>query len=349
MRVLVATDDRTFSVSLCEAYRARGFDVDLGVSALWLDLKVYDIIHLHWPEELVGWASPPRPDAIAQLIARLKALRRRSTLIATVHNLLPHNAPRNEDGWGNLYAQVYSQMHRIGHFSRTSIAEVNRLFPDVPADRHCLHGMNDFRDLKRYSVGRDGARAALGFGGDDVVIGVFGNLRSSEEMSIACRAIDQAKLDGAKILFAARPPHYGSRIKRRLAQMRFDAWRRRHNVDVHPGFIDDATMVGMFEAMDMLLIARCDGHLNSGQLPLAMTFGTPLVAPNFGMFAEMIGTSSNELYRPGFDKEAAHAIKRLAAKPANDVRGSNRALASGWGWDHALDTLLGGLEGGAHE
>jgi glycosyltransferase involved in cell wall biosynthesis len=345
-RVLIATDDRTFSVALCDAYRARGYEVDLGVSALWLDLKHYDIIHLHWPEELVGWAMPPRADAVDRLIARLTELRTRSTLIATVHNLLPHSAPRYHDGAGDLYAQIYAQMDRIGHFSGESVAQVCALFPAIPADRHVLHGMNDFRDLMRHAVGRDAARAALGFQGDEIVIGLFGSLRNPAEASLAYRAIDQLSLKNAKILFAARPPFLSGRFSRKLAQLRFARWLRRNPVQHHKGFIDDHKMVTMFEAMDMLLIARCDGHLNSGQLPLAMTFGTPLIAPHFGVFAEMIGTSDNILYTPGDASSAARAIERLATKPLPDVRRSNRVLAGKWGWETALGRLLAGIDEG---
>jgi beta-1,4-mannosyltransferase len=264
--------------------------------------------------------------------------------VATVHNLLPHSAPRYEDGAGDLYAQVYLQMDRIGHFSRESVKQVRALFPHVPADRHCFHGMNDFRDLSRHAQGRDAARAALGYTGDDIVIGLFGNLRSEAEAALAYGAIDRITVPHSKILCAARAPHSANRFKRKLAQMQLLRWQRRHSVTTHQGFIDDAAMVTMFETMDMLLIARCDGHLNSGQLPLAMTFGTPLVAPNFGVFAEMIGTSDNELYAPGEVAAAARAIERLAAKSLDEVRSSNHALASNWGWESALGQLLDRLE-----
>ena len=74
-----------------------------------------------------------------------------------------------------------------------------------------------------------------------------------------------------------------------------------------------------------------------------MTFGTPVVAPNFGVFRELLEGSDNEFYEPRNSKAMADAIMRLSQKRSEKIRHSNLDRFSTWGWDRILDRLIARL------
>ena len=340
MNVLVATDDLTFSVSLSLAYKALGHSVSAGLAELYLPLREFDLIHLHWPEELTSWEMPPPLRTVQRVLARLDALKPRAKLACTVHNLLPH---ADRDGSAHhLYEQFYARMNLIGHFSQSSKAAVETRFADIPADRHIVHGMQDFDNLRVYAQGKQAARNALNVAPDALVIAVVGQLRSLDELDLLASALNEKTLPPFQLLRACRPPEVRG-IASRWKRKRLTRSLARRPIVVIDGFLDDSTLVAVCEAADIIVIPRMKNQLNSGVLPLAMTFGTGVVAPDCGVFSEILSGSMNELYRPGNADALAHAIGRLAAKDTDAVRASNLTLSADWGWDHGVEKILAAL------
>src|SRR5215471_7496887 len=98
MRILVASDDLSFNPALVAAYLARGHKVTTGVSNFALRLGDYDIVHLHWPEELVGFGvNAADAGRTVQALDDLNWWATRAVIVTTVHNLVPH-AARGTDG-----------------------------------------------------------------------------------------------------------------------------------------------------------------------------------------------------------------------------------------------------------
>ena len=340
MRILVATEDLTFSVSLSLAYKAAGHEVSAGLPELYLGLRDFDLIHFHWPEELTQWEVPPLRPLIERLFARLDALKPATRMICTVHNLLPH-ADHGPVSWG-YYNNFYRRMDRIGHFSQSSLDAVRAKFPDVPADKHFIHGMNDFLNLQIHSSGQQAARDMLGIPQSLRVVATVGQLRSLDELGLLSDALAKADVSNIHILRAFRPPSIssiGDRMRRKLLTQSLG---RKPNTMLE-GFLEDADLVAVCEAADIIIIPRMENQLNSGVLPLAMTFGTGIVAPDCGVFREMLGVSLNELYAPGNADDMAKAIARLAAKNPDEVRKSNLALSTDWGWPHGVARIMTAL------
>jgi glycosyltransferase involved in cell wall biosynthesis len=335
MRVLVATNDLTFNVALCDAWRAAGHSVHAGLSELWLAHNDYDLVHFHWPEELCNWAISAGSWQRARAMARIMALKGKTHLVCTVHNELPHadHSPAAEA----FYAAFYAQMDIIGHFTSHSLDTVKARFPTLDPQAHLIHGMNDFRNLAALATGRECARERLGLDNDDFVIATFGQLRSADELQLFEAAT--ARING-KLLFAARRPAPRGRMERMRSQWAFDRWVDTRRVKVLTGYLDDATAVAVFEACDAMVVVRRGGELNSGIPPLAMTFGTPLAAPDYGVFSETLAGAGNELYAPGDARSLASAIGRIAASDLGTRRASNRAHAMNWGWDTAVARIM---------
>lgn len=335
MRILVATNDLTFNVALCDAWRAAGHSVHAGLSELWLAQNEYDLVHFHWPEELCDWDILAASWRRARAMSRIMALKGKARLVCTVHNELPHgdfSATAQA-----FYAAFYAQMDVVGHFTQHSLATISARFPAIDPQAQLVHGMNDFRNLAVHAVGRDGARERLGLDADAFVIGTFGQLRSAEEMQLFEAATAQA---AGKILFAARRPPPGGRMERWRAARQFDRWVGARNVKVLTGYLDDPTAVAVFEACDVMAVVRRGGELNSGIPPLAMTFGTPLAAPDYGVFRETLSEAGNALYAPGDAGSLAAAIGRIAASDIDARRAANRTHAASWGWDKAVARIM---------
>ncbi len=340
MNVLVATDDLTFSVSLSHAYRAAGHDVSAGLPELYLGLRHFDLIHFHWPEELTGWAMPPSLRATQRVLGRIDALKPTTRMVCTVHNLLPHADRGGESA--ALYAAFYARMDLIGHFHESSRAAIAARFPEIPAAKHLVHGMQDFADLRTHSRGKAAARARLGVSADATVIAAVGQLRSLGELALLSDALKQSALPPFEMLRAFRPPDVRSFTDRTRRKYLMRSIDRRPGAKLS-GYLEDADLVAVCEAADIIVIPRLENQLNSGVLPLAMTFGTGIVAPDCGVFRETLAGSMNELYAPGDASAMAAAIERLAAKNPDEVRMRNLALSADWGWERGVSRILGAL------
>ncbi len=337
MKILVATEDLTFSVSLSHAYKAMGHEVSAGLPELYLGLRDFDLIHFHWPEELTQWEVPPLRPLVERLFARLDALAPTTKLVCTVHNLLPH-ADQGPVSW-DYYNRFYARMDLIGHFSQSSLEAVRAKFPDVPTDKHVVHGMNDFANLTTHATGRDTARKTLGVPADARVAATVGQIRSMDELRLLSDAL--AKTD-VHLIRAFRPPGINGMADRARRKLLMQSFERRPMTAME-GYLEDDQLVAVCEAADIIIIPRMENQLNSGVLPLAMTFGTGIIAPDCGVFREMLSDSMNELYVPGDAGSMAKAISRLAAKNPDDVRTSNLELSKDWNWRNAAMRLLAAL------
>ncbi len=340
MKILVATEDLTFSVSLSLAYKAARHEVSAGLPELYLGLRDFDLIHFHWPEELAQWQVPPLRPLVDRLFARLDTLKPATKMVCTVHNLLPH-ADDGPVSW-DYYNRFYQRMDHIGHFSQSSLDAVRATFPDIAPDKHFLHGMNDFANLQVHATGQTAARSALGIPRDALVIGAIGQMRSLDELGLLADAVAKCAVPKLHVLRAFRPPgvsSLGDRVRRKRLMQSFD----RKPITRLEGFLEDDELVTVCEAADIVVIPRMENQLNSGVLPLAMTFGTGVVAPDCGVFREMLTGSMNELYAPGSAGEMAQAITRLADKNPADVGVSNRMLSADWGWRRGVERIMAAL------
>jgi glycosyltransferase involved in cell wall biosynthesis len=337
MRVLIASNDPELVPSQVQAYEARGWDVATGISRFYERATAYELVHLHWPEELVGWR--PTDEALGKLDDTLRWWRKRARIVATVHNLLPHDASTHQLD-KRLYEMVYAEADLIGHFSQYSLEQVRALFPDVPASKHVVHPPHLFDHMRRFSVGREPARRRFRLATGKFAILVFGALRTVSELNLVVRSLALCDIPDSRILFAGRFKPT-ARWKRMLYDWRMKRLQRKKAVQVFKGFIPAADTTVMFEAADVVLIPRSGHHLNSGVVSLAMTLGTPIVAPRYGAFVEHLGETMNALYRPKNHRAMAAAIQDIARQDISSIAAANAAHALDWGWDKSVTLYAG--------
>ena len=305
----------------------------------------YDLIHLHWPEELIRWRLPT-DDALKHLDETLHWWQQRARLVATVHNILPHRDSEHALD-RRLYEIVYSAADLIGHFSNYSLDSVRGLFPNVVASKHAVHPPFLYAHMRQFSIGRDRARRRFNLTDHQFAILVFGALRSEAEFNLVMHSLASCQVSNMNILFAARFVP-STRLKRILRDVRMEWMRRTASAQTFQGFIADAEATAMFEAADVVLIPRLSRHLNSGVASLAMSLGTPIVAPAYGAFVEHLGETSNVLYQPGSHLAMAAAIREISKRDRSAIFDANSRRALDWGWDKSISCYIGAVDPSTH-
>lgn len=343
MKILVASNDLTFNPALVSAYRDAGHEVHAGVPNFLLALSEYDIIHFHWPEELVGFginsANPLRTREVLNLIDRHK---QSSVLVATVHNLVPHAADTLDGPETAYFAQFYERMDIICHFSEYSFKRFAETYPNLSCIPQIVHGLNSYDHLLRFAEGPVVARQSLGLPTNEFVFSVIGAMRKPEELSLVRQGWTKAHLSQAHLLLASDPPWNVMQAHHRLIdKAKHHRWlsanRRVRNVG---GNLDDRTLVKLVEASDALIVPRFGLHLNSGLVPLALTFGTAVIAPDYGVCSECVPRSANSLYKAGDFNALALALRRQIGLDRERVRSANlHLIRSTGGWANIIASV----------
>ena len=335
-RVLVCTNDSTFTPSLYHAYRARGDDVVVGVSNLDPKIGRFDVVHLHWPEELVQYQLDEY--SANRVLNLLDWWRQRAVLVASVHNLVPHEEDEIGGPWATFFRQFYERVHLLCHFSEYSRRRFKEVYPSLQKIKNVIYPLNRYDHLRPLSTGRENARRALGLPDNAPVFAVCGTLRKFEEISLIRKAWRRFDRPDARLLFAARAPA-GKRYLRRAADMLVQRlWERDSRVLRFGPYANDELLVRLVEAADAMLVPRLGHHLNSGLIPLAFTFGTPVVAPDSGANREIVPLPMNELYDMGDPGSLVAAMKRQLRKGPSACQDVLRH-AEGLGWGKMLDVI----------
>lgn len=340
MRALVATNDQAISIDLAEAYSQRGYETVLGLSELFSPSTSFDLVHLHWPEELVGWKTP-RPDDIKRLNAALKSWHQTSCVVATIHNLFPHS-PKKKETDRQLYLETYSNCSLIGHFSNYSKKEFSKYYPEITT-AHVVHKPFLYERFRPAIVKPDVARRHFPLSDDQPVALLFGALRSKTEAEFVLNALRLAP-GSLQTLFAARLG-LESRVQRGLGELQLALLSLRMRIERTRALVPDESLPLWFGAADAVIVPRMPPHLNSGVFMMARTLGRPVIAPAYGPFLEYCIEGWDQLYEPGDSKSLASALGKLQSSRHSNAPHSLEAATSGWGWGAIVDALLAELHG----
>ncbi|HEU5208743.1 MAG TPA: glycosyltransferase [Longimicrobiales bacterium] len=279
-------------------------DVVVSEDAFWdATGPEFDVVHLHWPEALLGWRRP-EPAQLDRLSARLAWWRERAVLVATVHNIAPH-MPAARDATGRAYELVFRAVHGLIHMGAASAAAVEQHYPHTRA----LPGV--IIPHARYSsfpADRDAAsaRASLQLDAGEAVFLCFGRVRRTDELRLVREAFRAAAVPQGRLLIAGKLATGMSRAER-LRVTTALALERRARACLR--FVPAGDVQRFFLASDVVVVPRLEA-LNSGNVILGFGFGRVVVGPDAGVVGELLRSTDNPVFTPGDPASLARAMRR---------------------------------------
>jgi glycosyltransferase involved in cell wall biosynthesis len=336
-RVLIPTDDVGFAPDLVRAYQEAGCDVVVGKGNFHLCSATFDIVHLQWPEEHVDWRVPDQQD-LSRVRRSLEHWRTHSKVVATVHNLFPHGQ-HDVATYRELYTDTYQAAHLLSYFCSTAREMVEQHYPCTRETPHVNHGPFRFESLRDHETTQQAARKHFGFSDHDFVVLTFGSLRTWQEVTLIRDSYARAQIDNKRLLFAARYFERGGPIRQRVRRLRLWSWLKMQKALVHSDYTPDEDVHLYLNAANAVVVPRV-GELASGLVPLALTFGTPCVAPNHGVIPEYLAGTDNPLYTSGDANSLARALETLGDADTDALRTANRARGDTWRWRSIVRQIL---------
>ena len=342
-RVLIPSDQRSWTANFAHAYRQLGWEVITGTYNFELEAIPADVVHFNWPEELTEWKVPSERK-LDETIARLDSWAAHSRVVVSVNNLWPHNQPGHPI-WRRLYSAFYERADVIHHFSETSKQLVCAEYPTIANRNHVVRvGFNYDLLLPLRKASRAEARDAFGIGRDEIVYLVFGSLRSWNEVALVRDAFAKANVPRKRLLMSARYNEAGPLWRQRWRRWTWDLWQRRHNVIRTTAYVADEDVPKLLDAADCTIVIRQVG-MSSGVPCLAMTFGRMVIAPDSGSMPEYVGGAGNLLYDGSSSESLATAMERAAGMDRESVGARNREIAADRTWERIITTCVDALPG----
>lgn len=219
-------------------------------------LRGFDVLHLHWPENLTH--GPSRPQTVIRclgVVGLLLYLRLRGTaIVRTVHNLTPHERP----SWPERVTLALID-RATDHF--VVINPQTRLPREAPSTL-VLHGHYKDR-FSEYSgsVPRQSDRVVYA-----------GLIRPYKGVSQLIESFTVLALHGSSLRIVGKPtPELKAEISRASAE---------HETISHVfGFIPDEDLVGEIQSAQLVCLPYQELH-NSGMALVALSLGRPVLVPD---------------------------------------------------------------------
>ena len=271
-----------YNAALYGAMRRPGLVIDEWTNRRLL-LERWDIVHLHWPDGVLG--SPgvlPAASRILHLVARLiYAKIRGAKIVWTIHNLHAHNTshPVLERCLWRAFVPLVDAAISLSH-AGSELAR--QRFPALGGKRHFVIPHGHYRDCYENDCTRSEARERLGLPPSRSVIGFVGQIKPYKNVPSLLRAFLEGPGQGstASLLIAGKPDQPA------LADELTALAGERADVACRFGHVPDDDMQFVLNACDLAVFPYRD-ILNSGSAILALSFHRPVLVPAKGAMAEL--------------------------------------------------------------
>ena len=271
--------------------------VGSGCASLYWPKPRWDVIHIQWPEALVGWEEP-NSCKLETLRSALKRAKRHASIVVTIHNYHPKEWPLGRE----LYQSVYKYADAFVHLGERSLDWFLEKNKDK---RWCAAAIHEVIEHGEYSfyegLPQENNALVRHLALSDKVYLVFGSIWKKEELTLAENAFQIAGLSCAKLMFARLIRFNDNNHEQRHARHHPDIIRSHKSVP-------DGQVKPLIRASDFVFVPRI-GRLNSGVLALAFTYDTPVIGPDEGVMGEMIKATDNISFSPGNANSSAEAFR----------------------------------------
>lgn len=327
MKVLIACNHDSFPNpyvrTLAQGLQTQGIDITCSVEEFFAHPTAYDIVHIQWPNLLFDELHNSRE----QLCRSLTAIRQSKTvLVCTCHNIRPHyNAAA---GINEAYRLVYTHCDYIQHLGSRSIALLQEAYPEMTAE-HVIIPHHTYDHLYTFDVDAKAARQSLHIPTDKHVLLSFGEFRSNEERRLLIQLSRQLGSDYHILApgFFFRKIWQPNPLKTVFNIVRtffYNLWAASAHIHIAHHYITDEELPRYLAAADVLLIQRLH-ILNSGNVPLAMLAGLPIVGPDTGNVGSLLRETHNFVFPTADLSSLPLLVQKAVSHPK--IGTDNRAYA----------------------
>ena len=294
-----------------------------------LVLSKFDILHIHWPDNILKTRS--LTIASAKLFTLTLALFwvriiRQKPVVWTSHNIISHelNFPRLESLFWRVLSKFLDGI--IVHEDATK----DRLLCLRPYFSRCLIEkipLAHFRGAFPNTVTKSEARCELQLDENSMVFGFLGQIRPYKNVPALIEAFDNAPSDWQLVI--AGNPH-NSELKERLNTLARD----NKNIHLKLEFVRDDDLQVYYNAFD-LVVLPFEQITNSGSALLALSFDCPVLiadSPTLRSLEYEFGGSHVIFFEPPLSFEdltrAGDKVKNHKSKPPNMSHRAPSVVAS---------------------
>lgn len=330
-------DENIYIRELGRAYRASGAEVVFGAVNLFEPAFTPDIVHIHWPELYRSAPAPSSKEKAAFFLNALDAYRQvGATIVWTVHNLLPHESSVLD---AEVYQGIIDRADLIVHHCTASqrLLEENYRLP-----RHVTQIVTPHGHYFSYPSGvtKAAARLELGIPDDAFVYLHFGNVRRYKGLDNLLAAFTKVRPNKKWLLVAG---NYSAVTGKGALHDRLLIWWIRkfsRRTSLHLRTVPSERVQIFMSACDCVVLAHNRG-LNSGVAILGMTFGRPVIGPDIGCIAAVLGEGDNVIYKAGDVDSLVEAMERVTTLNSTIAGEANIKVAQSWTWESIAQKILG--------
>lgn len=294
-----------------------------GLKKFWAD-DIYscDIIHIHWPEQLLLHHGEHSAHELNERLFDLKE--KGIKIVATCHNLQPHKNASKDRFYS--YEVVYNCADVIFHLGEYSLDLLKDKYVQA---NHVLIQHHVYDTVYTAIPSKQDALEMLNLDKNKKYVLCFGQFRNNDEREMVIKLSKALRLDGYNILAPGFSPvaHKRRNIKILLeTRIKYLYYTIKYpNIIKCYDKIPDSLVPAYYAASDICFIQRRK-ILNSGNLPLALYMGNIVVGPNMGNVGPLLKQTGNPTFETNIKEDYIKAVKEAFNKPTV-LGGKNREWA----------------------
>lgn len=280
-------------------------------------------VHIHWTTRLQAGCATAEAAALrtGTALTQLNTWKDRGgRIIWSVHEPLPHDCAFPEVEM--RFRQSLADIVDVAHVLHPSTVELCQRWFAIDPATVLLSPHPMYTDVYPQWMSRQEARARLGLRNEFLMV-AFGSIRPYKRIDRVISAHQQLRTNDEAPRLIIAGPQWGGGEDSVISTLAASV----DGVAVHGHHVADRDVQVLFQAADLIPIAY-DDFLNSGVLVLALTFGTPVLAPR-NPVTEDLARSHPQLHLWDHDPGFAHAVIEACAQAREPERRAPRAASAG--------------------
>lgn len=268
-------------VEALEAAGCRVIDVPSPISCR----APLDVLHIHWPEQLLWHGRGPR--LIIRTLRALRALRRLrragTHIVWMVHNLQPHEPSQARSvAWRLIASFLPGLVDGIMTLSPSTLPMVKTAFPALASKPACWVRHPRYQSA---SPSQGEARHSLGLSADGPILAMLGFVRRYKGVDQLIRIFKETAGDDRRLIIAGRCEGDAAVELRALAS-------GDDRILLNLAALSEAELALYTAAADWIVLPFRD-YLHSGSMVHALSCGRPVLTPRTA-FAEDMSQIASE-------------------------------------------------------